>query len=287
MRRILDLGAALGEGPVWDPVTSTWLLVDITAALVHRLDTQSGSLTSFTPGMECSAVVPTTDGRLLIVGFDRMLISAVDGSAIEDFGAPLESDPLVRMNDAKVDSRGRLWVGSRDKDRLGRGRLFRVDGHGHADVMLDGINVSNGIGWSPDDRTMYYIDSLSYVLRAFDFDPDSGTISNGRDLCAFDPATGLPDGLSVDMEGRIWVAHFGSGTVTGHAPTGELISIHEFPVPNVTSLAFGGPEGAEVLVTTARYRMSEDEIAAAPQSGDVFLGSWGVAGVPTYPFSIA
>ncbi|MEY4137426.1 MAG: hypothetical protein RL205_1554 [Actinomycetota bacterium] len=286
MRHLLTIGCSLGEGPSWDATTSTWLFVDITQALVHRLDPVSGELTSFTPGMECSAVVPTACGRLLLVGFDRLLLCDASGANIHDFGAPFETDPLIRMNDAKVDSRGRLWAGSRDKERAGRARLFRIDAEGTSTVMREGVNVSNGIGWSPDDATMYYIDSLTYSLRAFDFDPVAGELGASRELCSFDPSTGLPDGLSVDEAGIIWVAHFGSGTITGHTPAGEQVGVHQLPVPNVTSLAFGGAEGTEVLVTTARYRMAEAEIAGSPRSGDLFIDDWGVRGVPTHPFIV-
>ena len=152
--------------------------------------------------------------------------------------------------------------------------------------MLEGVTVSNGLGWSPDDRSFYYIDSLTYAVRVFDYDAELGEISGGRLFCEFDPSTGLPDGLSVDDHGHVWIAHFGSSMITRHAPTGECVGEYRLPVPNVTSLAFGGAEGTEVLVTTARYRMTEAEVAGSPRSGDLFIDDWGVRGVPTHPFIV-
>jgi len=286
VERILELGARIAEGPVWDSSTSTWLFVDITPGLVHRLDPVSGDLSTFEVGQVVSAVLPTACGRLLLVSVHGLILCEADGSGQVPFGDRLESDESLILNDAKVDSRGRLWTGSRDRERSGRGHLFRIDAYGRATVMLEGVMVSNGLGWSPDDRAFYYIDSLTYSVRVFEFDAELGTIDNGREFCAFDPDTGLPDGLSVDEHGGVWIAHFGSGTVTRHDPSGAQVAVHHFPAPNVTSLAFGGPNGTDVLVTTGTYKMTESEIAHCPSAGDIFGGSWGVRGVPTHPFIV-
>jgi sugar lactone lactonase YvrE len=286
MEQILELGATIAEGPVWDPSTATWLFVDITPGLVHRLEPTSGHLTTFEVGQVVSAVLPTACDRLLLVSGHGLLLCEADGSGQVPFGDHLETMPELLLNDAKVDSRGRLWTGSRDRDRLSRGHLFRIDAEGSATVMLDGINVSNGLGWSPDDRAFYYIDSLTYSVRVFEFDAELGTIHNGREFVAFDRDTGLPDGLSVDEHGGVWIAHFGSGTVTRHDPSGAQVAVHHFPAPNVTSLAFGGPDGADVLVTTGTYKMSESELAHCPSAGDIFGGTWGVRGAATHPFIV-
>lgn len=286
MESILTLGAALAEGPVWDARTATWLFVDITPGLVHRLDPISGELRTFGVGQPVSAVVPTECGRLLLVSVHGLILCEADGSRQVPFGDRLETEPELLLNDAKVDSRGRLWTGGRDRERADRGRLFRVDSDGRASVMLEGVTVSNGLGWSPDDRSFYYIDSLTYSVRVFDFDPVYGEITNGREFCAFGPDTGLPDGLSVDGHGGVWVAHFGAGTITRHDPSGQQIAEHHLPVPNVTSLAFGGPDGTDVLVTTGKYKMTDAEWAHCPTAGDIFGGTWGVSGVPTVPFIV-
>jgi sugar lactone lactonase YvrE len=287
VERILVLGAQIAEGPVWDSLTSTWLFVDITAELVHRLEPVSGELLTFSVGHPVSAVLPTSCGRLLLVSLHGLILCEADGTGQSAFGDRLESDPVLLLNDAKVDSRGRLWTGSRDRERGNRGHLFRVDGDGRSTVMLESVSVSNGLGWSPDDRSFYYVDSLTYAVRVFDFDAELGEIAHGREFCAFHPDSGLPDGLSVDEHGGVWVAHFGTGMVTRHDPSGALVAEHRFPTPNVTSLAFGGPLGTDVLVTTAKYKMTDAELAHSPAAGDVFVAAWGVRGVPTHPFAVS
>jgi sugar lactone lactonase YvrE len=286
MERILELGATIAEGPVWDPTTATWLFVDITPGLVHRLTVETGDVHTFSVGQPVSAVVPTACGLLLLASVHGLILCEPDGSAQRPFGDRLETEPELLLNDAKVDSRGRLWTGSRDRDRLSRGHLLRVDSDGHSSIMLTGINVSNGLGWSPDDRLFYYIDSLTYAVRVFDFDAESGTIGNGREFCSFPPDTGLPDGLSVDEHGGVWIAHFGSGTITRHDPSGQLVAEHHCPAPNVTSLAFGGLDGMQAVVTTGRYKMSDAELAHCPTAGDIFGASWGVRGVATHSFIV-
>jgi len=287
MERIRELGAQIAEGPVWDHSTSTWLFVDITAGLVHRLTPDSGELVTFSVGQVVSAVLPTSCGRLLLVSLHGLILCEADGSGQVAFGVRLESDPQVLLNDAKVDSRGRLWTGSRDRERGARGHLFRVESDGRATTMLEGITVSNGLGWSPDDRSFYYVDSLTYAVRVFDYDAELGTIANGREFVTFDPDSGLPDGLSVDEDGGVWIAHFGTGTISRHEPSGRLVAEHHFPVPNVTSLAFGGAGGTEILVTTGKYKMSDVELSHCPTAGDIFGGSFGVRGVATNLFVVS
>ncbi len=286
MECIVELGAYIAEGPVWDASTSTWLFVDITAGLVHRLDPATRDLQTFEVGQVVSAVLPTSSGQLLLVSLHGLILCEADGSGQVPFGKPLESHEMLLLNDAKVDSRGRLWTGSRDKERAERGRLHRIDSRGEATVMLEGVTVSNGLGWSPDDRSFYYVDSLKYSIQVFDFDAELGEISNGRVFCAFDPDTGLPDGLSVDEHGCVWLAHFGSGIVTRHSPMGEQLEVHQFPAPNVTSLAFGGVDGTQALITTGRYKMTEQEIVECPAAGNIYVADWGVRGVPTHAFIV-
>jgi hypothetical protein len=153
--------------------------------------------------------------------------------------------------------------------------------------MLEGITISNGLGWSPDDRSFYYVDSLTYAVLVFDYDAELGTLANSREFVTFDPVSGVPDGLSVDEHGGVWVAHFGTGTISHHEPSGRVIAEHHFPAPNVTSLAFGGIDGTDVLVTTATYTMSEVELAQCPTAGDIFGGSFGLRGAPTNLFVVS
>jgi len=285
MRVIREATHAIAEGPVWDAATGTWLYVDILDDAVFRLDPADGAVTSFHVGQALSAVLPTYDGGLLLVGERSLLRCRADGSEVETFGEPLEDAPSLRLNDAKVDSRGRLWVGSRDADKRPLGRLLRVDRDAAVHVVLDGVAVSNGLGWSPDDRTFYWTDSGTRCVYAFDYDADSGALSRRRVFAQF-PTEGpaLPDGLTVDEQGHVWVAHFRSGRITRHDPGGALVAEQRLPTPLVASLAFGGRDGDELLVTTGTYRIDEWGRERYPLSGSIFHDRPGVHGVPTHLF---
>ena len=276
---------AVAEAPVWDAASGTWLYVDIQDDRVFRLDPAVGSVTSFGVGQQLSAALPSYDGGLLLVGERGLLRCARDGSGLTAFGEPIEDASSLRLNDAKVDSRGRLWVGSRDAEKRPLGRLVRVDPDASVHVVLDGVAVSNGLGWSPDDRTFYWTDSGTRCVYAFDYDADSGDVRRRRVFAAF-PTDGpaLPDGLAVDADGHVWVAHFRSGRVTRHDPDGALVSEQQLPTPLVASLAFGGPDGGDLLVTTGRYRLDEWGPERYPLSGSIFHDRPGVVGVPTYLF---
>lgn len=285
MELVFDARARVAEGPVWDAGTHTWLFVDITPGTVFRFNPVTRQAQQFNAGQEVSAVLPMDDGRLLLVGRQRLVTCNADGSGISDFGPVLEPNPIVRMNDAKVDSRGRAWVGSRDTERGDRGRLFRIDSSGSPTVVLEGIIVSNGMGWSPDDTSFYFVDSLTYSIQTFTFDAETGSISGGRTLVEFDPESGLPDGLCVDAEGFLWLAHFGAGTITRHEPTGAVVQTLTVPVPIVTSMAFGGSDLRDLLITTGRYKMTDDEVLAHPGSGALFQHRPGVTGQETHLFA--
>lgn len=284
MRLVHAAGYALGEAPVWDAATSTWLLVDIVTGTVLRLDAAGTPISSFAVGQQISAAWPMSDGRVLIAGERRLYACSPDGTGLTEFGPELVTQPDLQLNDGKADAAGRFWVGSRDRTRSSRGELFCVEPDGTARTVLSGIIVSNGLGWSPDGTTFYYVDSLAYELRAYDFDVRTGELGPARVLVAFDAADGLPDGLAVAADGVIHLAMFGGSCIRRISPAGEFLDSLEMPVPNVTSCAFGGPKGSDLLVTTGRYRMDEAGLAAFPDSGALYLLDANVVGVPVGAF---
>ena len=150
--------------------------------------------------------------------------------------------------------------------------------------MLPGVIVSNGLGWSPDDRIMYFTDSGRGVIYAFDFDVDTGDIDNRRDFVRVAPADGLPDGLAVDAEGFVWGAHWNGWRITRYDPDGRIDRVVDLPVPQVTSLAFGGDSLDQMFVTTARLGLTENQLKEAPLSGGLFMIDAGVTGLPEVPF---
>lgn len=238
--------ARLGEGPCWDERTGTLLWVDIPAGLVHRLDPADGSHESIDVGQPVGAAVPRASGGLAL--------AVRDGFAVHDgeltVVAPVTAaEPAGnRMNDGACDRAGRFFAGTMAHDDTpGAGSLYRLDPDRRAERILDGVTISNGIGWSPDERLLYYVDTLTDRVDVFDYDPATGQVADRR-LFAVLPS---PDGLTVDASGHVWVALWGGGKVVRLRPDGQLDLTVEMPATNVTSCAFGGPDLDILYVTTA------------------------------------
>jgi sugar lactone lactonase YvrE len=278
--------AELGEAPIWCPEEEALYWVDITGKAVHRLDPKSGERDSVPQAHQVGCIVKRQGGGF-IAGFDCGLGFLDDALAgLEIFAAPETDLPRNRFNDGKCDRRGRFWVNSADKEEQDpNGSLYRVGRDRTVERLLSGIVLPNGMGWSPDDGTLYFTDSCRHIIEAFDFDAAIGTIANRRVFAAVDEAHGLPDGLCVDAAGFVWSAHWSGGRVTRYAPDGAIDRVIELPVPNVTSLAFGGAGLDRLFVTTARLGLSDEVLEAAPLSGGLFVLDVGVAGLPETRFA--
>jgi sugar lactone lactonase YvrE len=282
---VLDAHAELGEGPSWDPSTHRLIWVDITAEVVHRLDPVSGGDERFEIGQPVGAAVPASDGRLALAVSDGFAFLDPATGAIDriaDVEADLED---TMMNDGKCDPAGRLWAGTKDAvDSRPIGALYRLGPDRRPVQVLPGLTVSNGLGWSPDHWRMYFIDSPTQRIDVFDFDLDDGEISNRRALVEIPKSWGLPDGMTVDEEGLLWVAFWGGSAVRRFDQTGAVVSLVEFPVSQVTSCAFGGEDLSDLYVTSARDGLSEERQAEQPLAGGLFRLTAGVRGQPTHAF---
>ena len=193
---------------------------------------------------------------------------------------PLEELDTIRFNDGKCDPAGRLWVGSMSlKFKKGAASLYRIEPNGSFRKVFGGVTVSNGINWSNNHKILYYIDTPLGNVRAWDYDNETGEISNERIVVSIPDGIGGPDGMTIDAEGKLWVAQWGGNMVGRWDPeTGELIGKVEVPAPNVTSCAFGGPDLDVLYITTAggdNQKMREEY----PLAGSVFKVSPGVKGV--------
>ena len=202
---LFDQGCLLAECPCWDVSTETLLWVDIEGMRIHRAPI-GGTVSTIQLDRTVGAAVPRIAGGLAAAVTDGIMLLDVDGR--EERFIPIEADlPEHRMNDAKVDRLGRLWAGTLHREFLpGAGALYRIDPDGSVERVLDGIAVSNGLDWSDDGETMYFVDSLTRRVDVLDVDLDAGRVSNRRTLVELDEELGLPDGLTVDAEGNIWVA---------------------------------------------------------------------------------
>lgn len=281
----LDARDQLGEGPVWDVEGARLLRVDISRGLVHAWDPVTGATATTAFEGETGAVVPRARLAGWVVAVGRELV--LDEPGGRTVLAGVEPDrPDNRFNDCRCDPQGRLWAGTLSKRRAtGTAALYRLEAGGQIERAVSGTTISNGLGWSPEGETMYFVDSTTQRLDAFDFDGASGALSNRRALASVDPADGLPDGLAVDAEGGIWLALFGGAAVRRYTPTGELDAHFGLPVTNPTCPAFGGPDLTRLYVTSARHRLSPDRLASEPLAGALLALEPGVAGLPANRFA--
>lgn len=276
----------LAEGPRWDDASSTVSWVDIVEGRVFQ-GSLEGDAVRVTRRYDfpttVGAAVPVDGGGLLVAAHDRLVAIAVDGSR-RSTGPLIDLAQHQRFNDAAVDPAGRLLVGTKAVDpHQGATAVFRLEADGTLTPVRDGLNLANGIGWSPDGHTLYVADSVPGVVWSAAYDPDSGDAHGWAALItSFD---GLPDGLTVDDDGRIWVAVWGGAHVACFAPSGELLRTVEVPVPLVTALAFVGPARDRLVITTARDELDEHRRHQFPDSGRLHHADVGAVGLPTSRWS--
>lgn len=271
--------AEVGEGPVFDPRTGRLCWVDITGGVLYQDDLATGAQASARFATMLGAAVPRAHVGGFAVAVSEGLGYIVDGEL--DVVEAVLPEPHRRMNDAKCDSRGRLWAGSNHMEfEPGVGALHRWDGRTPSAVVADGFILPNGLGWSPDDRMMYLVDSFAHTLLSAPFDADSGEVGTFASLCTID--SGLPDGLAVDVDGFIWVAVWGGAEVQRISPAGELVASVPMPVSQPSSCAFG--DDGTLYITSATAGLSEADLTVQPHAGSVFALATDVRGVPVRSF---
>lgn len=274
----------LGEGTHWDSRSQTLYVVDIIGQAVHRYHPASRRhRTCATPSMVSFAVLEE-DGDRLIVGLqDGLYRLDFDTGQTALLAAPEGMRAQNRFNDGKCDPSGRLWAGTMnlEPDPVNpTGALYRLDESGLT-VQMAPVGISNGLGWTADGRHMVHTDTLGDpAIRLYDYDPLTGTFSNGRNFIAEKSDAGDHDGLAVDKEGRVLTAKWGGSAVEIYNAAGRLVGRVAVPAPHVSNCAFGGADMKTLFITTARDGLSDAELAAAPLSGSIFVAQMDVAGVP-------
>ena len=265
-----ELDCDLGEGPYWDNAQQELYFVDITKKQVKIFTPADSSVKTIQFDQVVSAVFLDQESELIVAARDGVFTASQDG-ALKTLLAPIEpDDSSIRTNDAKCDSTGRMWVGTMAFDFTpGVAALFSLDSTGLREVVPE-LTIANGMGWSRDQKSMYFIDSPTGRVDIFDCNLQSGELKNRRPLITFDVAAGIPDGLTTDEDGGIWVAFFGGGEVRRFDPSGELTHVVTLPVKQVTSCCFGGKDMSELFITTARYAMNAESLAKEPLAGSLF-----------------
>lgn len=282
-----EAGAEVGEGPAWDEHEGVLWFVDVMKGTLFRFDPVASRLEQRPLGMPIGAAIPARDGGLILAmadGVHRYTWGAQQATRI----VPVEADnPAVRMNDAKCDPRGRLWAGTMAYDFTpGESTLYRFDPSGPTPVV-PGCTIANGTGWSPDGSRMYFIDTTTRRIDILDYDLETGSALNRRAWVTIEEGAGMPDGMTMDSEGCVWVALWGGGAVRRYGPDGTLVDIVEFPVTQVASACFGGPSMTDLFVTTAAYQLSESDLVDQPLAGATFIVSTDVTGSRTVPVDVS
>jgi sugar lactone lactonase YvrE len=275
--------ARVGEGPVWDAQMRRLLWVDIPAGFVHSSSIDTGETTTARLPTQVGAVAPSATGGLVVACQEGFGFVADEGRF--EVRRPVLRDG-ERMNDAKCDAAGRFWAGSTAMDfDAGRGALHVLRPDWSTDILLDGLTLPNGMGWSPDSRTFYLTDTVAHAIYAFDFDLARAALSARRTLIEFAEPDGMPDGLCVDSDGWLWVAMWGGGRVLRVSPAGEIRTEIALPVRQPSSCAFAGAELDLLCVTSASDGLDLDDNAL---DGSVFrVSGTGSAGLPQAGFGLS
>lgn len=280
------LRLGLGEAPWWDGQDGSLLCVDVARRAVHRIHADA-SVTTLHLDVHLSAAIPTTGGGLAMTTSSGLLGIDAAGRRRQLVAMNADSDPTWRMNDAKCDGHGRLWSSTFRTDFApGGSTLLRLTGSEGAGTVLTGLQLANGLDWSPDGATLYVVDSRAYTVLALPYDTERGTIGAAQPLIELDPALGFPDGLSVSADGRIWLAMYQGATVRSFGPDGSADKVLRVPVTRVTSVCFGGESLADLYVTTARTGLGVPDRAASPEAGAVFVFRDLAQGAPGRPLDL-
>lgn len=277
---VFDAKATLGEGPAWDAETQTLYWVDILNKRIYAGVELLAELDEF-----IGFVAPCKNGHLL-VGKRFSFVDLDPVTKQETLLHALTSELANnRMNDGKCDPTGRVIAGTMDiNETHPNGKLYSFDGK-QVTPLLDQITISNGLAWSPDQKTLYYIDTPTRQVRAFDYDLATGQIANARVAIGLGDTPGWPDGMTSDMNGNLWIAMWGGARVTQWNPsTGQLLDQVAVPALQSSCPVFGGKDMNEMYITSARVGMSEADLIKYPLSGGLFKVETKVTGMPTFKF---
>jgi sugar lactone lactonase YvrE len=273
-----------GEGPVWDVAGGRLHWVDMLRGDVLTLDESADSLDVSRQHLSdvVAAVRPRAGGGL-VLAVERGFAVLDPGAEEARMVAEVWQDPGLRMNEGCCDPQGRFYAGSMAYDaRPGRGALHQLGADGTVRTILDDVSISNGIGWSPDGGTVYYVDTPTQRIDAFAFDAVGGSLTDRRAVVEIPHELGSPDGLAIDGEGGLWVALWDGGAVHRYTPEGRLDEVVTLPVQRVTACAFGGQDLDQLYVTTSRHGLVVGE---QPQAGALFRAEPGVRGTPTATYA--
>ena len=275
-----DYSCELGEGPFWDSKRSRLHWVDIIGKKIISQNLDGSNIHALEVDGNPGCVVLSDDGTM-VAGVDNQISSLDGGGNLLKVLADTKEGSGLRFNDGKCDPSGRFWVGSMDrKEKNKLGSLYSWNSIEGLVNREQGVTVSNGMGWSPDNSLFYYIDSPTREVSVYDFDLSTGSINNKRRFISFSEEDGFPDGMTIDNEGRLWIAFWGGSKIMCVNPDSKAIEeVVSFPVSKITSCAFGGEKMDQLFITSAKVQVNEKD---EPMAGKTFVVSLGDQGLPSF-----
>jgi len=284
----LRLRAEIGESPVWDERAQELVFVDILAGAIHAFAPSEGRHRVFELPDRVTSVSLRERGGLVLSLAKTFAFFDPDSGELEILEDPEPDRPGNRFNDAQCDPQGRLWAGTMSADDwwAPTGAVYRLDPDRRITRMIDDVRCSNGIGWSPDGRTMYHTQSFRYAIDAYDVDPSTGDIANPRPFVTLPPdGGGFPDGLAVDADGFVWSAQPVYGRIVRYDPEGATDRIVSLPVSCGTCCTFGDSDLRTLFITSATETLTQAQIDEEPLAGSLFACEPGVRGLPAPRFA--
>lgn len=287
VKLLVDVRAQVGEGAIWEPKKKVLYWIDIMSSMLYEYNPKTGENKSYNVGQHVGTVVPRKSGGLMLSLYDGFAAFDPDSGRVTLIADPEADIPDNRFNDGKCDPAGRFWAGTMAySNQTTQGSLYRMDTDLSVHKMLGNIAISNGIVWTADKKTMYYIDTYAYNVRAYDYNNKTGDIKNERVVIKVRKNMGGPDGMAIDAEGMLWVAHFGGSCVRRWDPnTGKVLDKIDLPCKQITSVAFGGKDLDILYITSAAIGLSDEALQATPLAGSLFQANPGVKGAPTFAFA--
>lgn len=279
-----------GEGPVWDSETKSIFWIDIITGDIHKYNTLSGKYSNINVGQKIGAITKCSSGHLVAALKTGLFLIDFDNNQLKFIENPESHIPSNRFNDGKCDPSGRFWAGTMDDGNGIReaGSLYTLEKDLSVSKKFTGLTISNGLAWSKKKKLFYLIDTPTKTVFGFDYDDESGGISNKRELILIPENNGSPDGMTIDEEGMLWIAHWDGWKVSRWDPSiGIMLDEIYLPVSRVTSCSFGGEDLDDLYITSAKVGLTEEEIQEQPLAGSLFVvQKCGFKGVNTHIFQI-
>jgi sugar lactone lactonase YvrE len=284
---VLPHHCLLGEGPVWDAKRKVICWVDILQGEIHEYSPQSKSHKTIAVHKMIGAAVICTDGNFAVALRNGLGFVNRESGEVTMIADPENDIPGNRFNDGKCDPAGRFWAGTMSHtDEPEKGSLYVLDTDLSVTKKIANVSISNGLAWSLNEQTFYYIDTPTYTVVAYDYDKSTGEISNKRIVISIPMEDGSPDGMTMDNQGMLWVAHWDGWQITRWDPnTGEKLFHFQMPVARVTSCAFGGENLEDLYITSARIGLTEAQLTEQPLAGSLFvIKNIGYTGLESFEF---